>query len=207
MARATKKRRTSNKKFRWTKELIFLIIFLCVIGLATGLMSIESKSTKLYNEITEAQQSNSITTYMSEDNVFEKISYKKILNKITSDDYTFVYYGTSSNSDFLTYIQTVNERAKEYEVSKVWILDSSLYTDLDLDDEDEGEANNQKLVDRENSLDGVDLSVYPNLFVFKGGKLVYQLSDYTKDSYTEMNMNLAIEQAFGKTVGKDSKSE
>lgn len=211
MARATKRRRNATTKFRWTKELIFLIVFLCVIGLATGLMSIESSATKLYKEITEAQQSvlgsssddSSSIPYMSEDNVFKKIEYKDLLKQITSDEYTFVYYGTTTDSTFLTYIETVNSRAKEYDVSRVYLYSSDWTSSLDLNDEDEGEANKQKLVDRENSLAGVDLESIPNLWVFKSGKLVFEASKLTGDTYSSANWYFAIEQAFGSTVGKN----
>lgn len=209
MARATKKRRNASKKFKWTKELIFLIVFLCVIGLATGLMSIESSATKLYNEITEAQasklgsDSSSTVPYMSEENVFKKIEYKDLLKKIATDEYTFVYYGSTDDSTFLTYIETVNSRAKEYDVSRVYLYSSDWALNLDLDDEDDGKANKQKLVDRENSLCGVDLETAPNLWVFKNGKLLFEASKLTSDSYSSANWYYVIEQAFGSTAGSN----
>ena len=193
----SKKRRQYKSKFKWTKELIILIVFLCVIGLATGLMSIESKSTKLYNEITTAQTEQGVSTYLSEDNVFEKISYKDLKSKIKKDSYTYVYYGSMSDSTYLTYIQTVNEVAKKYDVKKVWLHSSSWADNLDLEDADDGEANNQKLVDRENSLAGVDLKQTPQFWVFKSGKLVFQASAYVNDTYQQAGWELVIEKAFG----------
>ncbi len=200
------KHRKIKTRFRFTKELIFLILFIAVIAVLTGLLSIESDASKLYTKITTAQsnvESFSGST-LEEDNVFKEISYKKLVNKIDSSEYTYVFYGNVSSTDYLTYIQTVNSRAKEYDVKRVYLLDSTWATSIDTSDEDYGEENNNILTEVENALDGVDMTVAPSLWVFKDSKVVFNSKDYIKDSYQSSTWNYTIEQCFGNFPGSSN---
>lgn len=194
MARSNKRRKVKTK-FRWTKELIILIVFIALIGLGTGLLSIESKSTKLYKEITTAQTSEQ--TALSEDNVFEWISYKDLKKKINSSNYTYVYYGSLNVADFLANIEAVNQGAQDYEVKKVYLYSSTWAEELDLTDEDTLDENKEALSNREAALGGVDLRTYPQLLVFKDGKAVFKSADLTGDSYQQATWRHVINQAFG----------
>ncbi len=197
MAR-TNKRRKVKTKFRWTKEFIILIAFIAIIGLATILMSLESKSTKLYKQITSAQTSEQ--TQLSEDNVFEYWIKESDLKKtIQSTEYTYVYYGSVANSDFLTNIQAVNQGAKDFDVKKVYLFSSSWAEGLDMTDEDTLDDNKQALKDKSDALGGVDLTIYPQLWVFKDGKAIFKSSDITEDTYVGQNASwqFIINQAFG----------
>lgn len=200
------KHRKIKTRFRFTKELIFLILFIAVVAIFTGILSIESDASKLYTKITTAQsnvESFSGST-LDEDNVFKEISYKKLVNKVDSSDYTYVFYGNISNTDYLTYIETVNARAKEYDVERVYLLDSLWATSIDTTDEDFGEENNNILTEVENALDGVDMTIVPSLWVFKDSKVVFNSADYLNDSYQKGTWNYTIEQCFGDFPGSSN---
>jgi hypothetical protein len=194
------KHRKAKTSFKITKPFILLISFIVVVIIATGLLSIESKEDKLYKKITNAQSAleNFSGTTLEEDNVFTEITYKKLTSKIKSSDYTFVYYGTLTNEDYLTYIQTVNARAQVYDVSRVYLLDSTWASSIDTDDEDFGEENENTLTEVEKALDNVDMTIAPSLWVFKDSKVVFNSNDYLNDTYQKCPWNYVIEQAFGK---------
>lgn len=207
MAR-TNKRRKFKTKFRWTKELIILIVFILVVGVATILLSLESKSTKLYKEITSAQSDEQ--TVLAEDNVFSYwLSQKELRSKIKSSDYTYVYYGSTSVSEFLDNIQAVNQGATDYEIDTVYLYSSTWAEELDMTDEDTLDENKEALKTKSDALGGVDLLVYPQLWVFKSGELVFNSADYTEDTYvgSYVSWQLIINQAFGNPEGKTTISE
>ncbi|MGM9971851.1 MAG: hypothetical protein ACI35W_05525 [Anaeroplasmataceae bacterium] len=199
MARSNKRRKVKTK-FRITKELIILIVFIALVGLATGLLSIESKSTKLYKEITSAQTSSQ--TALAEDNVFSWISESDLKKKIASSEYTYVYYGSTSVTEFLDNIQAVNQGAQDYDISKVYLFSSSWAEGLDMTDEDTLDSNKQALKDKGDALGGVDLLIYPQLWVFKDGKAIFKSSDLTEDTYQQANWRFVIYQAFGNPENK-----
>ena len=199
------KHRKVKTRFKFTKPLAFLISFIVVIAILTGLLSIESKEEKLYNRITNAQSAldGFSGKSLDEDNVFADISYKKLTKKIKSSDYTYVYYGTLTNSEFFTYIETVNERAQTYEVKKVYLLDGTWASQIDTEDEDYGEENNNVLTEVENAIGGVDMTVLPSLWIYKNGEVVFDSNDYINDTYQKGTWNYVIEQAFGHFPGPD----
>ena len=203
MARSSK-RRKAKTKFKVTKPLIFLLLFLVVIAIATGLLGITSKKDKLYNKITSAQSSvASDADQLNEDNVYKEISYKSLTSKIKRSAYTYVYYGSYSDSTYLTYIETINQRAQTYDVKTVYLLDSSWTTHFDIEDEDNGEEDNIVITELEKKLDDVDLLTAPQLWVFKEGKVVFNSKDYTTDVYQTAPWKYVIEQAFGNYNTKD----
>lgn len=199
------KHRKVKTRFKFTKALAVLLGFIVVIAILTGLLSIESDAEKLYTKITTAQAAvdDFSGTSLDEDNVFKEISYKKLTSKIKSSDYVYVYYGTITNTDYLTYIQTVNDRAQTYNVDRVYLLDSVWATSIDTDDEDFGEENNLVLSEVERALGGVDMTIVPSLWVFKDGEVVFNSDDYINDTYQASTWNYVIEQAFGRYPGEE----
>lgn len=199
------KHRKVKTRFKITKPLIFLLGFIVVIIVLTGLLSIESADEKLYTRITNAQAA--IDDFsgktLDKDNVFKQISYKKLTKKVKSSDYVYVYYGTTTNTNFLTYIQTVNDRAQTYNVDKVYLLDSKWATSIDIDDEDYGEENNNVLTEVEKALGGVDMTIAPSLWIFQNGNVVFNSEDYLSDTYQAGTWNYVIEQAFGHFPGEE----
>lgn len=200
MARSNKHRKAKTK-FKFTKEFIFLVLFLIVIGIATGLLGIRSKADKLYDKITAAQSaassSSSTITTLSEDNVYKEISYKNVINKIKKSSYTYVYYGSYDDANYLTYLEDINQKAQTYEVGTVYLLDSSWAVSVDIEDEDHGEENNEILTQVEKALDGVDLKKNPQLWVFKDGKIQFNSQELLDDTYQTPTWPFIIEQAFG----------
>lgn len=197
MARSTK-RRKAKTKFRLTKELIFLLLFLVVIAISTGLMGIKSKKDVLLSKITTAQQAaGQSQNLLTEDNVYGEISYKKLVTKVKKSSYTYVYYGSYSDQSYLSNMETINQRAQKYDVKKVYLLDSSWATSLDTSDKTYGETNNETLTQVEKALDDVDLKTMNQLWVFKDGKIVFNSKDLIEDKYQPAPWNFVIEQAFG----------
>ncbi|MCR5705420.1 MAG: hypothetical protein K6G48_01270 [Acholeplasmatales bacterium] len=199
------KHRKVKTRFKFTKALAILLAFIAVIAIFTGVLSIESDAEKLYTKITTAQAAveDFSGSTLDEDNVFKEISYKKLTTKVKSSDYVYVFYGTTTNTDYLTYIQTVNDRAQTYNVDRVYLLDSVWATSIDTDDEDYGEENNLVLSEVERALGGVDMTIVPSLWVFQNGEVVFNSDDYINDTYQAATWNYVIEQAFGRYPGEE----
>ncbi len=196
MARSYKKRKVKTK-FKFTKPFIFLLLFFVVIIVLTGLFGIRSEKSKLYSKISKAETAASVSNGVSEDNVFREISYKGLVNKIDKSSYTYVYYGVMTSADYLNNLETVNKRAKSYDIKTVYLFDSMFSTYLDIEDEDDGEENNVILTALQKSLGEVDLKTNNQIWVFKSGELVFNSKDYTNDTYQASKFNYVLEQAFG----------
>ncbi|MGL4949048.1 MAG: hypothetical protein ACRC5M_01600 [Anaeroplasmataceae bacterium] len=196
----SKAKKVSKFKFKWTKEFIILLSALTIIIVAAILLSIPRGVDKFYDKIYAAQEENSISNYLDDEHVFKELNHKKMLAQIEKDEYTYVYYGSTSNTTFLNYVQKVNQTAKDYEVDRVYYYSSEWYEDLDLTTEDTKVENKRILKEREDSLKGIDLSFIPGMFVYKNGELLFDSIIYTDDKYTPSGdaMSLAITKAFSK---------
>ncbi len=194
-------KRRNKATFKWTKELIILLSVIIVMIGVTIVLGIPSKADKLYEKYTSAQTSSQ--TALTEDNVFEEISFKKLAKRIKNDEYTYVYYGSITVTEFLDNIEAVNQAAQLYEIDKVYILESTWVQELDLEDEDDGKENQAKLDAREEQLDGVDMSIYPSLWIFKNGKVVFNSDDILNDDYFPAGWSFVIERAFANPLKED----
>lgn len=88
-----------------------------------------SDSISIYKEFNNAGSS------LAKNHVFESISVKKIVSKVNSDKkegtsdnkiYTYVFFGDSANAASVEAIQIYNEQAKQYNIEKVYYLNSDL---------------------------------------------------------------------------------
>lgn len=204
MARV-KSRNRNKTKFKWTKELILLLVAILVLAGVTIVLNIPSKKEKMYESIVTAQTTAEVEATLDEDNVFKTISYKALDKKINSDEYTYVYYGSKNISDWLIQIETVNQKAQDFEIDTVYLFSSVWAEELDLDDTDDAAANQKKLDAREDALDGVDLLTYPSIWVFKSGKVVFDSTEVFDDPYVPSSQwTFVLARAFGNPEKKAS---
>ncbi len=207
------KSKRNQAKFKWTKELIFLIVFIVGIIAITVILAIPSSSKRTltkYNEAITAYNTENSTSYstLSSDNVYEEISggYDKQVNKVVelaqSDKYTYVFYGALSNATFLEQLSNVNAYAKNYEIEKVYVFLANYVTDAEANQETSTSTYNNKIKEYNNLINKsvdkdckeFDMATYPALLAFKDGKLVYNTQIDTKAEYT---WNQYINKVFG----------
>jgi hypothetical protein len=181
------KSRRNKVKFKWTKELIFLIVFVVAIGavsLTLGLVKkFSGRDIKAVNEaIAQFNSSESQTVYTIDTykNVFKPISYNGLVSQKASSDYKYVWYGTLTSADYLRYLYQINEYAEQYEVSTVYLYYADYVQDAINNDTHNTESYKTTLKTMEDKLNAgrteaepIDLEKYAALFVFKDGKLVY----------------------------------
>lgn len=186
---AVRSRKKNVIKFKWTKELIITLSVLVVLIISAVVLALPTPSEKIYNEYA------SVSATLSSDHVFVKTSYKGLLSKIEKeDDLIFVYYGSTTCTNCVSNIEVFNSTAKSFEVKKVYYLESTFVDKLD-EDKDEDMAKRDAW---EVELGGVTLTDTPSLWVYQGGKLIFNSSD-NKDEDTDELMsswNLIAAQAF-----------
>ena len=206
------KRRTRKKKdlfrFTITKELVIFLSCLIVLIAAAIVLSIPRDNENIYNDYSAAATSlttddNTVSTITSKEHVFKTISYKDLVNKIDKEDGLFyVYYSSTTVSDAVSILATVNTFAETYDVNTVYLLDNSFYTDLDLTNGDD----NTTLDEYEAALglgastvNTVDLSIVPTLFVYKNHELIFNSNSkdfVTDDNTAKYSWNVVLNQAF-----------
>lgn len=206
------KRRTHKKKdvfrFKITKELVIFLSCLVVLIAAAIVLSIPRDNENIYDDYSAAATSlstsdNTVNSLTSKEHVFKTISYKDLVKKIDKEDGLFyVYYSSTTVSDAVSIIATVNTIAESYDVSTVYLLDNSFYTDLDLTDGDDNttlDTYEAALGLGASTVNTVDLSVTPSLFAYEGHKLVFNSNSkdfVTDDNQPKYTWNVVLNQAF-----------
>jgi len=207
------KSKRNQAKFKWTKELIFLIVFVVGLIIITVVLAIPSKSSKnlnKYNEAITAYNTANSTSYttLTKDNVYEEIDgnydnqVESLVKLAKSDKYTYVFYGALDNPTFLEQLSNVNTYAKNYEIEKVYIFLANYVKDAEANSETSTSTYNTKLKEYNKQInEGIDkdckefdMATYPALLAFKDGKLVYNTQIDTKAEYT---WNQYINKVFG----------
>ena len=216
MASKSKRNRT---KFKWTKELIFLIAGIVVLIVVAVVINLPTKASvaleKYNNSITEYNTANS-TSYslIPTKHVFKDTNIDYIKNDKKSDEYTYVFYGSLTNAEFLENLSKINTVALEYDVKTVylWYADYVENTDSDTkatasyktkvnEYNDIINENINSLVKDNSELyasqDNFDLEVYPALLVFKSNSLVFNSQTYSQsDKASEYTWTTYINSAF-----------
>ena len=218
------KRRRNKVKFKWNRYLIILIAGIVALSVATIILSIPSKAKRNLNKWNEA-----ISTYNSEnstsystitsDNVFTEIdesSYKKEVKKVKSiaksSNYTYFWYGSLKNGDYLEQLSAINTLAKDYEIKTVYLFYATYVTDAEKNEET-NTAEYKKTVDsyedilnadKDADVESIDLTSYPALLVYKDGKLIFNSQNDDSDEYS---WSIYIQKAFSfEMVEKASKN-
>lgn len=207
MARYGKRNET---KFKFTKELGFLIGGIVAIIVATILLSIPNKTDRQiekYNEaITAFNTANSTqyATITTEDVVYVDAEYKEMAEILKGEGTVYVLYGTLNLDTICSNFVTINDEAERREIEKVYFL-SSEYVDTFVDDEEDDTDEDifeatvegyEKDIFNANVLEGVDevdLMASGALLVYKDGQLVFNSTSYTDYNWTQI-----INQAFQK---------
>lgn len=211
MARSVRKNKT---KFIIRKELIILILVLVAMIVTTVCLSIPSAAEKRLEEfntaITEYNSLNS-TSYatLTEDHVIRKASLKKISSEISADangmeenpKYTYVLYGSLSNSVILQYLSVIDTEAQRREVKVVYLYSSEKVDKQEDKDDVEFLADLEKDEDVFNAdvlegVDEVDLLKAPALYVYRNSELVFNSTTLEDDG--SYNWELIINKAFSK---------
>ena len=216
MASKSKRNKT---KFKWTKELVFLIVGILALIAATIIINIPKGSAVQLEKYNKAisdynSKNNAQYSFIPEENVLKETKINGIFKKKKSNDYTFVFYGSLANAEFLENLSKVNNLAKEYDVKSVylWFADYVEKADDDLkatatykNKVDEYNSiineNINSLVESSNGLymsqDNFDLETYPALLVFKSDSLVFNSQTYSKsEDSAEYSWDTYINTAF-----------
>ena len=216
MASKSKRNRT---KFKWTKELIFLLCGIVVLIVAAILINIPTKASvqldKYTNAISAYNTTNS-TQYstLPSNHVFKEVSIKSLKKKKKSDNYTFVFYCSLTDATSLEYLSKINSAATNLEIKTVYLWFADYVENSDADTKktvkyhDKVNEYNNIVNDNINSLvsdgsiyskqDNFDLETYPTLLVFKSDSLVYNSQTYSlSDDADQYNWDMYVTTALG----------
>ena len=202
------KRRKNSTKFKWTKELFFLIIALVAIITTTVVLSIPSAKEKYTAEINEAitlansANSESGTSYntIPADNVFVEVNHKKLVDKIKNEEYVYVLYGSLNNSTLLGNLYGINLLCTDEEIKNVYIY-SSLWVEETDDYETETFKEKQNSIEadinanKDKDVKEFSVLTYPAILVFNNGKLIFNSQGY-EDIKDQVNWSNYIQKAF-----------
>ena len=207
MARYGKRNET---KFKFTKELGFLIGGIVAIIVATILLSIPNKTDRQiekYNEAITAfnsEKSTSYATITTEDVVYVDAEYEEMAEILKGEGTVYVLYGTLNLDTICSNFVSINDEADRREIETIYFL-SSEYVDTFVDDEEDDTDEDifeatvegyEKDIFNANVLEGVDevdLMASGALLVYKDGQLVFNSTSYTDYNWTQI-----INQAFQK---------
>ena len=128
---------------------------------------------------------------------------EKAIEKCGQGEYVYVLYGSLNSATILQYLSTIDNEAKQREVSKVyWYNSSKVEEQEDLSDSEflAGLENDQKVFNGSNDslvaagVEAVDLLDCPALFVYKDGQLVFNSVTVVEDG--SYNWEIIISRAF-----------
>ena len=132
------KSKRNRVKFKWTKELFFLIGSLVVLIVVTIVLAIPSRTDKQMSEINEAISTYNTanqTSYYPLSNMknVAVLSHDDLVNKKKDSGYTIVWYGSLTDGSYLEQIYTLDSKvaASNEKVDKIYQL-----TDLHIKKED-----------------------------------------------------------------------
>ena len=214
MASKSKRNRT---KFKWTKELIFLMAGIVVLIVAAILINIPTKASvqlDKYNNAITAYNTKNSTQYSTipENHVYKEVSIKSLQKKKKSDNYTFVFYCSLTNETTLEYLSKINSVATEYEIKTVYLWFADYVENSDADTKKTVKyhdkvseynnivnANINSKVEGSNiyyKQDNFDLEIYPALLVFKSDSLIYNSQTYSEnDDSSQLNWDIYVSTA------------
>lgn len=192
------KYKKNKAKFKWTKELVFLIVAMVAIIVVTIVLSIPSSKQKLTTSINEAilvannaasESSSATYNYLPEDNVFEDASHEKLVDKVKSEEYVYVLYGSVNSTTILEQISTINTTAQSEEIGTVYFY-SSLWVEETEDLEsatfkqEKSSKENELNENKSKDVEEFSLLEYPALLVFHNGSLIFNSQQYDNSEYT-----------------------
>ena len=219
------KRNRKKVKFKWTKELIILIVALVALLTVTIILAIPSQDKKNLTKWNDAitayntENSTSYSTLGSTDIHLKEVSGsdEALFNKVRSisdtDGYTYFFYGSLTNATYLEQLSKINSLATEYKIENVYLVYATFYEEADADNETDTVSFRQTCDKYEDILNTgkngdateIDLTVYPAMFVYKNNSLIFN-TQVGKDS-NEYSWSIYIQKAFSFEMNEKAKSE
>lgn len=204
------KNRRNKVKFKWTKELVFLIVGLVAIITATIILCIPSSSHKTTTAMNEAiyaanlansqSENSSGISYnlLPEENVYVELEFDKLSKKINKEEYVYVLYGSTNSTTILKNLSVINTTATDLEIETVYYYSSLWVEETDDTQAEEFKEEQSKIEDKINANKDSDVAEfslldYPALLVFNNGKLIFNSQSY-EDDYATWEM--FIQKAF-----------
>ena len=208
------KSRRNRVKFKFTKELFFLIAFLVIILVTTIGLSIPSSSSRQLDSLNDAitdYNVNNSTSYgtLDKDNPFSIIKggMKKKVNKTKKlanrDKYTYVFYGTLNNATYLEQLSKISNYCDEeqYDINTVYLFYADYIEEAKKNGDDDTKSFKDTISAYEDKLNSnvsskskeFDMTIYPTLLVYKSGELLYNSQ---QDEDNELDWNAHLVKAF-----------
>lgn len=206
------KNRRKKTKFKLTKELVILVVGLLALIVVTIILAIPSSEKKFYNKLNNAisEVGGSNATAIPLENVFEEIDesdYSDTINEVknakSASGYTYFFYGSLSDSTYVSQLSPINKTAQDYEVKKVYLFYSTFYDDAKSNDElntssfkSTADGYNKSLNDgKSGDAFAIDFKIEgAALFVFKDGSLIFNTQ---VDEDSKASWDFYIQKAFG----------
>lgn len=199
--------------FKWTKELIIFLSILAVAIILTIVCLIPTSKEKFMTEWSDAITAVSGTA-LDDDHVFEYISLSKFETKkseATKDEPLIILYGSSTDSTTVSNISSINKKAQDYGIDKIYILKSDFVMNADeTDSKDKAKLDEYKeaLLGKDkasSSIDYDDIKTYCQLFVYTGADEYDFNSQALIDDKNNLNADFAkaMTKCFSKYTPKD----
>lgn len=192
------KRKKQNAKFKLRIELIGMLLVVALMITLSVVLRLPDEKTKFANTINGAGGS------LSSDHLFVESNFDSLYDKMNDEELTFVYYGATDVFESMSEMSTINTRAVLWDVEEILFIDGSkYYIDEEADDYEEDlelNATIKTIEDKLNASKGtnifvgdegisdIDLSLYPSIWVFQNGELVFNSTDFY--DYDDEVMNL-----------------
>lgn len=189
--------RKNKVKFHFTKELLFLVLFIvAILGVTIYLAAPtnEAKTLEKYNNAITQFNTKNETNYntLTEDHVFKEISHNSLAKKKNDKGYTYVLYGLLDDGTFLSSLASINSMAKDNEIKTVYLYFATWVSEQ----EDKNSITfKNECTKKEEQLNGkvdqdqskFDLTVYPTLLVFYDGELIYNSQTFKDNTQGSWN--------------------
>lgn len=182
---AVRSLRRTKYKFKWTKELTFLLLGLLAIIIVTIILSLPTKVERLIAKWPGAS--------LTKETNFSEINEERLSNLVNNGDYVFVFYASPSDTNAANKMSLIQTYATKYDITNVYWLDSTeVYQASD-------ETKNSRdfkddIANREEALKGVDLDTTLSFWAFNDGSL---LKDYASDADDTNSFESLVNQVFG----------
>ncbi len=208
------KSKKNKVKFKWSKELIFLIVGIVALIIAAIFLNLPSNSAirleKYNTAISEYNSANNANAYtLTEDNVYYDITYEDLLKEKKEDKYLYVFYCTLSDADIITNMLTMNTIAKERNIDKIYLWYATYVSEAAEDDKNtlkykEYLSGIEKNINGNIQYENVsqfDMEVYPTLLVFKNDCLVFNSQTYSVQENNDKSSEYTWMNYFYKAIG------
>ena len=171
----------SKVKFTLRKELLFILGAVVLMIVATILFNLPNKEEKFL------EKWNNAGSQITENLLYEEITFEELEEKINADEYVFVLFVNPNDSASVTLFDSVYQLAvNTYEIDKVYLVDSEFVMGGEDREEDAefdsmlSEIETKFKKETETDEDGnpvtITLDQYPNFWVFKNGYLVKEVN-------------------------------